>query len=196
VAPGRAVTRRIGVEVTDADGAHGSQRNVAEALATSSEEEAMHPGRSRKRLVVAVGVSVLVAVASILPAAGQAVPPRGPQPSPKPESCRSTLGGTVSRRVGNLQKGPSHLAGLRNIQVQLLDANGGRVAETRTDRDGHYAFGKLCPGAYTVCPGTPCPTRAPLTSRYDPASREVSVPRRLQAAIDFVQTEPPPVRQP
>lgn len=118
------------------------------------------------------------------------------QPSIQPPpDCRNALGGTVTRSVGNIQHGPPRPAGLRNIQVQLLDAGGARIAQTRTDRDGRYGFGRVCPGTYTVCPGTPCPTRDPIPSQYSPPTREVRVPPRAQNGIDFKQNEPPPVPQ-
>jgi len=118
------------------------------------------------------------------------------QPSPRPQAdCRNALGGTVTRSVGNLQHGPPRPSGLKNIQVQLLVDGYKQIAETRTDRDGRYAFRDVCPGTYTVCPGTPCPTRDPLPSRFSPPTREITVPPKLQNGIDFSQTEPPPWNQ-
>lgn len=131
--------------------------------------------------------------------AGPAPRPDRPGAGPplRPEAdCLSALEGAVTRRVGNFVNGPSRPAGLRNIQVQLLDSRGDRVAQTRTDRDGRYAFRKVCAGTYTVCPGTPCPAGGAIPSRYEPAEQRVSVPPRLQDGIDFRLTEPPPVRQP
>lgn len=109
------------------------------------------------------------------------------------------MAGTITRKVGNLQKGPSRDAGIPRIQVQLLDSNGARVTQARTDREGRFAFRELCPGTYTVCPGTPCPAGAPggsAPSRYSPATREIRVPPALQNGVDFEQLPPPPLKQP
>lgn len=160
----------------------------------------MQMNRSKNLFVAAL----LGACAWVVPGltAGQDGRPQLPdapvaKPSPRPaDDCRNALAGLVFRRVGNFVHGPSRPAGLKNIQVQLLDAQDRRVAQTRTDRDGRYAFRDVCPGTYTVCPGTPCPTRGPIPSRYSPAEQRVTVPPLLQKGIDFELTEPPPARQP
>ncbi len=44
---------------------------------------------------------------------------------------------------------------LANVVVRLLDAEGGTIAETRTDAQGGYRFDGLLPGTYTVNEVTP-----------------------------------------
>ena len=144
-----------------------------------------------------VGMLGIGGVTWLLPSigAGQA-PGRPPEvhPSmPPAPHCRNAMTGEVTRHVGNLLQGPSRPAGLRGIEVQLLDRAGERVARTRTDRDGRFAFRGVCPGTYTVCPGTPCPTGLALPSRYAPATQEVTVPPAVQTGIDFALQEPPPL---
>ena len=39
---------------------------------------------------------------------------------------------------------------LSGVTMQLLDADGSVMAETVTDAEGHYAFGELLPGEYSV----------------------------------------------
>jgi hypothetical protein len=107
-----------------------------------------------------------------------------------PGGCRSFLSGQVTRLQGAQEP-----AGIRGIEVQLLTSSGDRVAQTRTDGDGKYGFKDLCPGTYTVCPGTPCPVREDL-QRYSPPSREVSLLAMGQMGVDFVQSAPPPLPQP
>ena len=48
---------------------------------------------------------------------------------------------------GTLDAGES---GIGNVAVSLLDANGNVVATARTDADGHYQFGDLKPGTYSL----------------------------------------------
>ncbi|MBB3219507.1 SdrD B-like domain-containing protein [Pseudoduganella umbonata] len=48
---------------------------------------------------------------------------------------------------GTLDAGES---GIGNVSVSLLDANGGVVATARTDAAGHYQFGDLKPGTYSL----------------------------------------------
>jgi hypothetical protein len=127
------------------------------------------------------------------PQAPGGIPSRVPDVSPS--RCDSALGGTVARRVGDLNRGPSRLAGLKGIQVQLLDVNGDRISEVRTDRDGRFAFRDLCAGNYTVCPGTPCPAGGAIPSLYAPERQDVLVPPVLQR-VDFLREEPPPVVKP
>ena len=125
-------------------------------------------------------------------------PPQAPSgiPSRVPDlstpRCDSVIGGTVARRVGNLDRGPSRPAGLNGIQVQLLDVNGNRISDVRTDRDGRFAFRDLCAGTYTVCPGTPCPAGGAIPSLFEPDQHDVRVPPILQR-VDFLRVEPPPV---
>ncbi len=157
----------------------------------------MRRNRSRStRLVVAAFVAAWTIAAPHV-TVGQTVPPPRPggpgvKPAPKPPACRNALGGLVFQRVGNLLNGPSRPSGLKDIQVQLLDTEDRRIAQTRTDREGHYAFSKVCAGTYTVCPGTPCPARGAIPSRYEPSERRVTVPPALQNGLDFRLTEPPP----
>jgi len=130
-------------------------------------------------------------------AAGQAPPQARPQPRPdvEPRACRAVITGSVTHEVGNLQHGPPRDQGLPRVPVQLLDRDGERIAQSRTDRDGRYSFRNLCSGTYTVCPGTPCPVGGPVPSQYDPPSREVKVPPILLRGVDFRELPPPPVRQ-
>jgi SdrD B-like protein len=113
-------------------------------------------------------------------------------PDVSAQRCDSVVGGTVARRVGNLYRGPSRPAGLKGVQVQLLDVNGNRISEVRTDRDGRFAFRDLCGGRYTVCPGTPCPAGGAIQSLYEPESQDVRVPPIVQR-VEFLRVEPPPV---
>ncbi len=114
----------------------------------------------------------------------------------RPPKCDSVISGAVTREVGTFFQGPPQPAGMKDIQVRLLDPNLNRVAQTRTDRDGRYSFRQVCPGTYTVCPGIPCPTGPRLQSRYSPASTEIRVPPALHKGINFGFQEPPPPRQP
>jgi len=118
------------------------------------------------------------------------------RPDPRPEvrrPCRSALAGHVERRVGNLQHGPSRDEGVPRVQVRLLDAGGGVVAQTRTDRSGLYSFRGTCAGTYTICPGIPCPTGGALPSRYSPETRSIEVPPTAVRGLDFLLLEPPPL---
>ena len=101
--------------------------------------------------------------------------------------------------MGRGGRGRCLTAETHRIQVRLLDSNGTRVTQARTDREGRFAFRELCPDTYTVCPGTPCPAGAPggpAPSRYLPATREIRVPPALQNGVDFEQLPPPPLKQP
>jgi len=118
-------------------------------------------------------------------------------PSIRPTSnCRNALGGQVTRRVGNILSGPSEEVGIEGIEVLLIDSSSVLVARTRTDRDGQYGFHDICSGTYTVCPGPICPysPNGSLPSRYEPPSYEASVPPIVQNGLDFMEVEPPPLR--
>jgi hypothetical protein len=154
---------------------------------------------TNSRIVHMIGV---IAASSALAAFGEAGARQAPGavPRARPEldapACRAVVAGTVTREVGNLMHGPPRDAGVPRIQVQLLDGEGARVTQTRTDQQGRYAFSKICQGTYTVCPGTPCPAGGPVPSRYAPASSEVRVSRVGLRGVDFRLLPPPPVRQP
>lgn len=110
--------------------------------------------------------------------------------APRPGHCDNGVAGSVSRRVGDFVRGPSHLAGVPGIQVRLLDGAGQAVAETRTAATGRYSFEGICAGSYVVCPGTPCPAGGPVPSRYDPPSRHIVLPRSPNKNVNFRMTEP------
>lgn len=157
---------------------------------------------SRKTTILVAALLGTCAWVMPAPTAGQAVPPPRPGAQaarplvPAAGDCLHTIEGLVFRRVGNLLNGPSEPSGLKGIQVQLLDTDDRRIAQTRTDREGRYAFRKVCRGTFVVCPGTPCPARGAIPSRYEPSETRVTVPPQPQNGIDFRLTEPPPVRQP
>jgi hypothetical protein len=142
------------------------------------------------RTLIAAGcLTLLIATVG---AQGPPIPPAPPSPLPSPlpganSRCDATIGGLVYRRVGENEE-----AGLRSIQVQLLDENGARIAEVRTNREGIFAFRNLCVGTYTVCPGTPCPANGPVPSRFVPPSATMDVGPRLQR-VEFRRLPPPPL---
>lgn len=143
-------------------------------------------------------VVLVLGLAAAVPLSGgdwrDARPDRRPDPRPEIRRlCRSALQGRVVRQVGNVHHGPPREAGIPRIPVRLLAAGGGVVAETRTDRSGLYSFRGACAGAYTICPGTPCPTGGPLPSRYSPETRSVEVPPTAVRGLDFLLLEPPPL---
>lgn len=154
--------------------------------------------RLRHRSLAAMFAVAVVLASGAVTRAGQAPPGRPPRPGPdvRPQSCKAVVAGVITREVGNVLNGPPRNAGVPQIPVQLLDARAARISQTRTDRDGRYSFRNVCDGAYTVCPGIPCPAGGPVPSRYDPASRDVAVPPVLQRGVDFQFQPPPPVRQP
>ncbi|QBE66791.1 SdrD B-like domain-containing protein [Pseudoduganella lutea] len=61
---------------------------------------------------------------------------------------------SVSSTVWNDTDGDGKLdvneGGIANVTVSLLDANGKVVAQASTDADGHYKFGDLKPGTYSL----------------------------------------------
>lgn len=119
-----------------------------------------------------------------------------PHPDPRPETrrpCRTALQGHVERQVGNVHHGPPRDEGVPRIQVRLLDAGGGVVARTRTDRNGLYSFRGACAATtYTICPGIPCPTGGAAASRFSPETLSIEVPRAdLVRGLDFMLLDPP-----
>jgi hypothetical protein len=153
--------------------------------------------RTRRRMIATAMIATALTAggcASVLiatVAAQQPVPPAGRIPSHLPVAtvpCDATVGGFIYRRVGADEE-----AGLKGIQVQLLDDNGDRVAEVRTNREGIFAFRNLCAGTYTVCPGTPCPANGAVPSRFEPATETVDVGPRLQR-VEFRRLPPPPIK--
>jgi SdrD B-like domain len=157
---------------------------------------------SRTLVVTRIAGALVIFATLVTQGAGtvaQTPPPGPPRPGPSPDgvgpSCRAVVAGLVTREVGNLQNGPPRNAGIPRIDVQLLDAQGKRVARDRTDQRGRYSFRDVCAGTYTVCPGTPCPAGKVVPSRYSPETREVRVPPALQNGVDFQQLPPPPIKQ-
>ena len=152
--------------------------------------------RMPSALIAVACVSVLCGTATAQqPASRPGITPTPVQGIPQGGRCDSVIGGTVTRRVGDMLNGPSRPAGVRGIQVQLLNADGDRMAQVRTDRDGRFGFRNLCAGNYTVCPGTPCPAGGAVPSRYAPAAQDVRVPpilreNRLRAARATAAEQP------
>ena len=72
----------------------------------------------------------------------------GPEPIDPAEA--GVIGDTLFLdRNGNGAFDPGE--GLENVEVELLDSSGNTlIAYTRTDENGHYAFGGLADGAYTI----------------------------------------------
>ncbi len=65
----------------------------------------------------------------------------------------ATIGGTVFDDVdadGELNADDEEGILLANVTIELRDANGNRVASTRTDSQGHYIFTGLPAGSYSV----------------------------------------------
>jgi hypothetical protein len=151
---------------------------------------------SRFGLAILAGLLVWLLASACAPQPQGTPLPGSPSVQATP-NCRNALGGQVTRRVGNLLRGPSEEVGIPDIEVRLVDSSGALVARTTTDRDGRYGFHDVCSGKYTVCPGPICPysPEGPL-SRYEPPSHEVSVPPIVQNELDFLETEPPPTRDP
>jgi len=109
-----------------------------------------------------------------------------------------TIGGRLTRRVDVFGDEENQYRPVKGEQVFLFDAQGDEVARTRTDRSGDYSFPNLCSRTYTVHPGIPSPLLPP---RYEPSSREITLPVRIDevispAHLDFVRKQPPPPRQP
>lgn len=105
--------------------------------------------------------------------------------------CKNALGGRVTGEGRNDNRNDGASAGIRGIRVKLLDAKGKLVASTVTDRDGRYAFGNLCPGTYTICPGLVCPAGGVIPSLYSPASIDIKIPPIVQTGLDFTSKSPP-----
>jgi SdrD B-like domain/Anaphase-promoting complex subunit 4 WD40 domain len=109
-----------------------------------------------------------------------------------------TIGGRLTRRVDVFGDEENQYRPVKGEQVFLFNAEGNELARTRTDRNGDYSFPNLCSGTYTVHPGIASPL---LPSRYDPSSREITLPVKINevtspAHLDFVRKQPPPPRQP
>lgn len=116
----------------------------------------------------------------------------------RPCKPRSTIGGRLTRRTDVFGDEEPQYRPVKGEQVFLWDADGNEIARTRTDRNGDYSFPNLCSGAYTVHPGIASPHLPP---RYDPSSRDTTVPAPINQVssplhLDFVRKQPPPPRQP
>ena len=114
--------------------------------------------------------------------------------------CRpqTTIRGRLTRRTDVFGDRVNQYRPVKGEQVFLWNVDGDEIARTRTDRNGDYSFPNLCPGTYTVHPGLASPL---LPARYDPESRTITVPVRINevgspAHLDFVRKQPPPPRQP
>lgn len=116
----------------------------------------------------------------------------------RPCKPRTTIGGRLTRRTDVFGDEIPQYRPVKGEQVFLWNAQGDEIARTRTDRNGGYSFPNLCAGSYTVHPGIASPL---LPSRYEPSSRTITVPVRINdvrspAHLDFVRKQPPPPRQP
>ena len=116
----------------------------------------------------------------------------------RPCNPRSRIAGRLTRRVDVFGDEIPQYRPVKGEPVFLWNADGDEIARTRTDRNGDYSFPNLCSGNYTVHPGIFSPR---LPSRFDPSTRTISVPIKINEVgsplhLDFVKKQPPPPRQP